>query len=90
MNPSIKTSPVRSSWTIVGTSPPAFTNAISTFLLLRPNHRRKNKKPAGLSCASGPMSALSNELLCTPHRARPVAMMMMVPMRVRDHSEMAE
>jgi hypothetical protein len=59
-------------------------------LLLQANHRHKNKKPAGLSCASGPMSALSSESLCTPHRTRRVAVMMMVPMRVRDHSEMAE
>jgi hypothetical protein len=36
------------------------------------------------------MSALFSESLCTPHRARRMAVMMMVPMCVRDHCEMAE
>jgi hypothetical protein len=33
------------------------------------------------------MSALSYETLCTPHRARHVAVMMMVAMRPRVHSK---
>jgi hypothetical protein len=41
----------------------------------------KNKKPAGLWCASGLMSALFSGLLCTPQQARRVAVMMMVVMR---------
>jgi hypothetical protein len=49
--------------------------------------RPKNKKPAGAYCASGPMSALSCETLCTPHRARRVTVMMMVPMRPRVHTK---
>ena len=47
----------------------------------------KNKKPAGAFCASGPMSALCCETLCTPHRARRVAVMMMVAMRPRVHDK---
>jgi hypothetical protein len=46
----------------------------------------RNKKPAGAFCASGPMSALCCETLCTTHRARRVAVMMMVAMRPRDHA----
>jgi hypothetical protein len=42
----------------------------------------KNKKPAGLLCASGLMSALFSGSLCTPQRARRMAVMMMVPMRL--------
>jgi hypothetical protein len=34
------------------------------------------------------MSALFSESLCTPHRTRHVAVMMMVSMSVQDHSEM--
>ena len=34
------------------------------------------------------MSALFSESLCTPHQTRRVAVMMMVSMSVRDHSEM--
>jgi hypothetical protein len=41
----------------------------------------KNKKPAEPYCASGPMSALCCETLCTPHRTRRMAVMMMVAMR---------
>jgi hypothetical protein len=48
-------------------------------------NRPKNKKPAGPYCASGPMSALFCETLCTPHRARRVAVMMMVAMRPSIH-----
>jgi hypothetical protein len=53
MKPSIKTSPVASSWMMAGTKPPDLSNAIST---LAPSQKicRKNKKPAGLVCASGP------------------------------------
>jgi hypothetical protein len=40
--------------------------------------RRKNKKTAGALGASGLMSALSSESLCTPQRAKHVAVMMMV------------
>jgi hypothetical protein len=50
----------------------------------------KNKKPAGLYCASGPMSALFSESLCTPHQPRRMAVMMVVSMRLRDHCEWAE
>jgi hypothetical protein len=42
----------------------------------------KDKKPAGLGCASGLMSALSSGLLCTPQQARRLAVVMMVPMRL--------
>jgi hypothetical protein len=46
---------------------------------------RKNKKPAGAWCASGLMSALFSESLCTPQQARRVAVMMMVvPIRLAD------
>jgi hypothetical protein len=41
----------------------------------------KNKKPAGAFCASGLMSAFFSDSLCTPQRARRVAVMMMVAMR---------
>jgi hypothetical protein len=42
----------------------------------------KNKNPAGALCASGPMSALFSDSLCsTPYRARRVAVMVMRPMR---------
>jgi hypothetical protein len=50
----------------------------------------ENKKPAGLYCASGLMGALFSESLCTPHPARRMAVMMMVSMGVRNHSELAE
>ena len=50
------------------------------------NQRPKNKKPAGAYCASGSMSALCCETLCTPHRARRVAVMMMVAMCPRVHT----
>jgi len=46
----------------------------------------QNKKPAGAFCASGPMSALFSESLCTPHRARRMAVMVMVAMRPRVHT----
>jgi hypothetical protein len=49
--------------------------------------RAENKKPAGAFCASGPMSALCCETLCTPHRARRLAVMMMVAMRPRAHTK---
>jgi hypothetical protein len=42
--------------------------------------RSKNKKPAGLFCASGPMSAFSNEFLYAPQPTRRLAVMMVVPM----------
>jgi hypothetical protein len=48
---------------------------------------QKNKKPAGAICASGPMSALCNETLSTPNRTRPVAGMMVVPMRLTFHAK---
>jgi hypothetical protein len=53
------------------------------------NQQPKNKKPAGAYCASGSMSALCCETLCTPHRARRVAVivMMMVAMRPRVHNK---
>src|SRR5271168_5420789 len=51
------------------------------------NQPPENKKPAGAYCASGPMSALCCETLCTPHRARRVAVMMVVAMRPRVHSK---
>jgi hypothetical protein len=41
----------------------------------------ENKNPAGAYCASGPMSALYCENLCTTHRARLVAVMAMMTMR---------
>jgi hypothetical protein len=41
----------------------------------------KNKKPAGAFCASGLMSAFFSDSLCTPQRARRVAVMMVVAMR---------
>jgi hypothetical protein len=45
----------------------------------------KSKKPAGLFCASGSMSAYVKELLCAPNQTRRLAMMManmmMVPER---------
>lgn len=40
----------------------------------------KNKKPAGLRCASGLMSALFSETLCTPQRARHMAVMVKMVM----------
>jgi hypothetical protein len=43
----------------------------------------ENKKPAGLFCASGPMSALFSESLYAPQQTRRQAVMMMVPMRLR-------
>jgi hypothetical protein len=51
------------------------------------NQQPENKKPAGAYCASGSMSALCRETLCTPHRARRVAVMMMVAMRPRIHTK---
>jgi hypothetical protein len=42
----------------------------------------ENKKPAGLFCASGPMSALFSESLYAPQQTRRWAVMMMVPMRL--------
>jgi hypothetical protein len=60
-------------------------------MLCLSQNAHKNKKPAGLCCASGLMSALFSESLCTPQQARRVAVMMMVPMRLADncgaHSE---
>jgi hypothetical protein len=50
------------------------------------NPQPKNKKPAEPYCASGPMSALCYETLCTPHRTRRTAVMMTVAMRPRVHS----
>jgi hypothetical protein len=50
----------------------------------------KNKKPAGLCCASGLMSALFSESLCTPHQPQRMAVMVVVSMRLRDHWEWAE
>jgi hypothetical protein len=50
----------------------------------------ENKKPAGANCASGPMSALCCETLCTPHRARRMAVMAMVAMRPRVHTKKIE
>jgi hypothetical protein len=52
-------------------------------------NQTKNKKPAGAICASGPMSAWSKEKLCTPHRTRPSAGMMVMPMGVKNHAEMS-
>jgi hypothetical protein len=43
----------------------------------------KNKKPAGLFCASGPMSALFSESLYATQQTRRCAVMMMVPVRLR-------
>jgi len=60
---------------------PASQNQISKI------NRPKNKKPAGAFCASGPMSALCCETLCTPHRARRMAVMMVVAMRPKAHSK---
>jgi len=51
------------------------------------NQQPKNKKPAGAYCASGSMGALCFETLCTPHRARRVAVMMVVAMRPRVHNK---
>jgi hypothetical protein len=45
------------------------------------NQRPENKNPAGAWCASGLESALFSESLCTPQRARRMAVMMMVAMR---------
>ena len=51
MKPSIKTSPEASSWMIAGTSPPDFSNAMSTMAPLKTCC--KNKKPAGLAAPAG-------------------------------------
>jgi len=66
---------------MAGTKPLLFSK--STFIsVCLPNFLAKNTKPAALDCAGGPKGALFSGLLCTPQRARRVAvMMMMVPMR---------
>jgi hypothetical protein len=60
-------------------------------MLCLSQNAHKNKKPAGALCASGLMSALFSESLCTPQQARRVAVVTMVPMRLADdrgaHSE---
>jgi hypothetical protein len=48
------------------------------FISLPPISQPKNKKPATLCCAGGPKGALFSGLLCTPRRARHVAVMVLM------------
>jgi hypothetical protein len=70
---------------MAGTSPPALSKSMFTVLSFQTQSAAK-QKPAGAFCASGPMSALFSESLCTPHRARRVAVMVMMAMRPRVHT----
>ena len=64
---------------------PISVNASKSGIKLPHSKPARNKKPAGAYCASGPMSALCCESLCTTHRARRMAVMRMVAMRPRVH-----
>jgi len=66
---------------MAGTKPPDLSKSICTFAPCFKPH--KNKKPAGLSAASGLRVSCFSGLLSTPQRTRQMAVMMM-PMSVMD------
>jgi len=81
MKPSIKTSPVASSWMMAGTKPPDLANAISTLAPSRKKLLQKQKTRWGFAAPAGEKCLISG-LLTTPQCARRMAVIVMVAMGV--------